>query len=215
MTGLQDRYTARKWKWQESAKREVDQAEGLNRPSTDGGLEMQAIIILGSPEMGSSDKPGPGRVALGELREVTLIPPALQVIHPPDQAESRPDTARLAQAGGKKPLPPDRILLNSYPPPPRGLTPTMEEVTVPEPYDIKHILHRWKPFNRGESAADRLDDSYPRKLRMPITARFGGLGEEYSVVVPVGTRNEDLQQIVEDGMQIHNRNYIQSIELVK
>ena len=36
---------------------------------------------------------------------------------------------------------------------------------------------------------------------MPVTTRAGGLGEEYSVVVPVGTGKEDLQQIVEDGMQ--------------
>ena len=152
MTGLLDRYAARKRKWQESAEKNADQAEGSNRPSMDGGSEIQAIIIPGSPEMGSSDQPGPGGVALGEPREVTLIPPALQVIHPPDQAKSRPDTARLARAGRKKPLSPDRILLNSYPPPPpppppppRGPALAMEEVTIPEPEDIKHILHCWKP----------------------------------------------------------------------
>ena len=50
---------------------------------------------------------------------------------------------------------------------------------------------------------------------MPVTAREAGLGEEYSVVVPVGTIKEDIQQIVEDGMQIRNRNYFQSAELVK
>ena len=68
---------------------------------------MQAIIIPGSPEMGSSDQPGPGDVALGDSREVTPIPLALQVIHPHDREESRPDTARLARAGRKKLLPPD------------------------------------------------------------------------------------------------------------
>ena len=150
------------------------------------------IVIPGSPEMGSSDQPGPEGAALGEPREVSLIPPALQVIHPPDRAESRPDTAKLVQAGRKKSLPPDRILLNSYLPP-RGPTPAMEEVTVSGPEDIKHILHRWKPFNWGESAVDRLDDLYLRMLQMPVTARAGGLGEEYSVVVPVGTRKKDLQ----------------------
>ena len=61
------------------------------------------------------------------------------------------------------------------------------------PEDIKHIIHRWKPFNRGESAADRLDDLYLRTLRMPVASRAGGLGEEYSVVVPVGIIKEDLQ----------------------
>ena len=77
MTGLLSFYAARKRKRQESAEREADQAEGLNRPTTDGGSEMQAIIILGSLEMGSSDQPSPEGVALGEPREVAPIPPAL------------------------------------------------------------------------------------------------------------------------------------------
>ena len=50
---------------------------------------------------------------------------------------------------------------------------------------------------------------------MPVTTRVMGLGEEYSIVVPVGTVKEDIQQIVEDGMLIHNQNYVQSTELVK
>ena len=169
MTGLLDRYVARKRKRQESVEREADQTEGSNRPSTDGGSKMQAIIISGSPEMGSSDQSGPDGVALGELREVTPIPLALQVIHPPDRAESHSDKAKIARAEGKKPLLLDRILLNSYLPP-RGPAPVMEEVTLLGPEDIKHILHRWKPFNRGESAANRLDDLYPRTLQMLVTA---------------------------------------------
>ena len=40
MTGLLDRYATRKRKWQESFEREPDQAEGSNRPTTDGDLEM-------------------------------------------------------------------------------------------------------------------------------------------------------------------------------
>ena len=91
----------------------------------------------------------------------------------------------------------------------------MEEVTAPGPDDIQLILHRWKPFNRGESAADRLDDLYPRTLRMPVTVQEVGLREEYFVAVPVGTIKEDIQQIVRDGMQIPNCNFVQSTELVK
>ena len=72
----------------------------------------------------------------------------------------------------------------------------MEEVPAPEPDDINLILHLWKPFNRGEYAADRLNYLYPRTLRMPVTVREAGLGEEYSVAVPVGTIKEDIQQIV-------------------
>ena len=75
----------------------------------------------------------------------------------------------------------------------------MEEVAVPGPDDIKSILHCWKPFNRGEAAADRLDDLYPRTLRLPMRSREAGQGEEYLVVVPVGTAKEDIYQIVEDG----------------
>ena len=169
MTGLLDHYAARKQKRQESAEREADQVEGINRPTTDGGSEIQAIIILGSLEMGSSDQLGSEGVALGELREVSQIPLALQVIHPPDRAESRPDTAKLTRVGFKKPLLPDQILLNSYLTH-LGPTPAIEEVTVPELEDIKHIIPRWKPFNQGESVADRLDDLYRRRLRMAVTA---------------------------------------------
>ena len=41
------------------------------------------------------------------------------------------------------------------------------------------------------------------------------MGEDYSVTVPIGTNKEDLQQIIDDGIQIRNRNYIQSTELVR
>ena len=91
----------------------------------------------------------------------------------------------------------------------------MEEVEVPGPDDIKSILHCWKPFNRGESAADRLDDLYSRTPRLPMRAREAGQGEEYSVVVPVGIIKEDIYQIVEDRIQIYNRNFVQTAELVK
>ena len=45
-------------------------------------------------------------------------------------------------------------------------------------------------------------------LQMPVTAREVGLGEEYSVAILVGSIKEDIQQIVEDGMQIRNWNYV-------
>ena len=50
---------------------------------------------------------------------------------------------------------------------------------------------------------------------MPVTSWEAGLGEEYSVAVPVGTIKEYIKKIVEDGMQIRNQNYVQSVELVK
>ena len=102
---------------------------------------MQAIVISGSPEMGSNDQPGPEDIARGEPRESTPIPPTLQVVRPPDQLESRPGNAKLALPGRKRPLPPDRIPLNTYLTP-RGPASAMEEVTAPRPDDIKLILHR-------------------------------------------------------------------------
>ena len=99
--------------------------------------------------------------------------------------------------------------------PPRGPAPTMEEVIAPGPDNIKSILHRWRPFNRGESAADRLDDLYPRMLQFPVRVREARQGEEYSIVVLVSIAKKDIYQIVEDKMQIRNRNFVQIAELVK
>ena len=129
------------------------------------------------------------------------------MIHPPNRSEIHSDITKLVRAGRKRPLLPDRILLNSYFPP-RGPAPVMEEVTILGFEDIKRIIHRWKPFNWGESATDHLDNLYSRTLRMPVTSRAIGLGEGYSFAVPVSTVKEDIQQIVEDGMQIRNRNYV-------
>ena len=214
MTRLLDRYAARKRKRQEEAEREAERAEGSVRPPMDGGSKIQRIMIPASPEMRSSDQLGSEDIAREDLREEAPITPALQVVHPSERPESHPGAARLVLTGRKKSLLPDRILLNSYLPS-RGPAPVMEEVAVPGPDDIKSILHHWKPFNRGESAADRLDDLYPRMLQLPVRAREAGQGEEHSVVVLVGTVKEDIYQIVEDGMQIRNWNFAQKAELVK
>ena len=48
-----------------------------------------------------------------------------------------------------------------------------------------------------------------------MRAREARQGEEYLIVVPVGTAKEDLYQIVKEGMQIRNRNFVQTAELVK
>ena len=74
MTGLVDRYTARKRKRQEDAQREADRAEGSNRLPMDGGSEMQEIVIPASPETGSDVQSGLDEIAHGEPRESTPIP---------------------------------------------------------------------------------------------------------------------------------------------
>ena len=130
---------------------------------------MQAIIIPGSPEMGLCDQPDSEDVTSGEPRGVASILPALQVIHPPDRAGSQTNIPKPARTGRKRSLLPNRILLNSYLPP-CDPTPAMEEVTMLWSEDIKHIIHRWKPFNQRESEVDRLDNLYLRTLWMPIAA---------------------------------------------
>ena len=50
---------------------------------------------------------------------------------------------------------------------------------------------------------------------MPVAALENGVGEDYFVIVPAGTNKEDLQQIIDDGIQIRNHNYIQSSKLVR
>ena len=76
-------------------------------------------------------------------------------------------------------------------------------------------MRRWEPFHRGESAIDRLNNLYPHMLRMLVAARGMGLGEDYLVSVPTGTQKEDIQRIIDDGIQVRNRNYIQSTDVVR
>ena len=105
--------------------------------------------------------------------------------------ESHPGATGLALTGCKRSLLPDQILINSYLPH-GGPAPAMEEVIAPGPDEIKSILHCWRPFNQGESAADRLDDLYPKMLRLPVRAREARQGDEYSIAIPVGTEKEDI-----------------------
>ena len=75
---------------------------------------------------------------------------------------------------------------------------------------MKYIIRRWEqPFHCGEFVADRLNNLYPHMLRMPVAARGMGFGEDYTVSVPTGTRKEDIQRIIDDEIQVRNRNYVQ------
>ena len=51
-------------------------------------------------------------------------------------------------------------------------------------------------------------------LWMPIEVRTEGKGEKYVVSIPAYACKEDLKQVVEDGMLIRNRNFVQLAELV-
>ena len=65
---------------------------------------------------------------------------------------------------------------------------------------MKFILRRWEPFHIEEATADPLNNLYPPMYRMPVAARGMGLGEDYSVSIPVGTRKEDIERIIDDGI---------------
>ena len=200
---------------QEDAVREADaapdQAAGSSRTAAGGRSEERVIIILGSPETGSNDRLDIGDDVLGEA---VRAPPALETILPPAQVRSQLGRSEFTRTGLKRPKLPDRIITNSYLPA-RGRASPKEELLAPGMEDVKRIVRRWTPFNQGESAADRLNSLYPVMLWMPVDARANGVGEDYSMTVPVGTNKEDLKKIIEDVIQIRNRNYIQSFKLVR
>ena len=89
------------------------------------------------------------------------------------------------------------------------------EISGPGVEEVKDILRRWEPFHCGASAADRLDNLYPHIYRVPVVARGMGLREDYSVTLPASTPKEDFLQIIDDGIQVRNCNFVQSNELVR
>ena len=150
---------------------------------------------------------------MAESGEASPVLASIQVVHPSEQAVGQSDRAKYTRARHRGPLLPDCMLLNSYLPH-RCPAPPMEEVSVPGPEGAQEIINRWRPFNWGESSADHLHDLYPVMLWMLVAVRAGGQSEEYTISVPAGTIKEDLQQMIEDGMQVRNCNFDQSTELV-
>ena len=133
---------------------------------------------------------------------------ALQAIPPSDRAEGQPSRSKFMRSGLPRPTLPDRIITDCYAPS-HGLEPPRVEVSAPGADEVKHIMSRWEPFHRGASAANRLNNLYPHMLRMPVVAQGMGLGEDYTVSVPTRTRKEDIQRIIDDGIQVRNCNYVQ------
>ena len=118
------------------------------------------------------------------------------------------------RSGLPRPPLPERIITNCYAPL-LGSDPPRMEVSMPKADEVKYIMRRWEPFHRGEAAADRLNNLYPHMFWRSVTARGMGLGEDYSVSVPAGTRKEDIERIIDDGIQVLNRNYVQSTDMVR
>ena len=113
------------------------------------------------------------------------------------------------RSGLPRPPLPERIITNSYAPS-GGSEPPIVEVSVPGADEVKLTMHRWEPFHRGEAAADRMNNLYLHMLRMPVAARGKGFGDDYSVSIPIGTRKEEIKRIIDDEIQVHNCNYVQS-----
>ena len=218
MTGLLDRYAVRKRKWQLSSGSEFDitpaQTTGHSQPSVEGGSKGQAIIIPGSPESGPTDQSQPAGVALLESKEADPVPSELQVIPHSDRDEGQPSRLKFMRSGLPRPTLPKRIISNYYAPP-HGPEPQRVEVSAPGADEVKYIMRHWEPLHRGESAANWLNNLYPHMLRITVAAQGMGLGEDYKVSVPARTRKEDIQWIIDDGIQVRNRNYVQSTELVR
>ena len=99
--------------------------------------------------------------------------------------------------------------------PPRGPKPPRVEISAHGEEEVKEILRCWEPFHCGASAADQLNSLYPPMYRVPVTARGIGLHKDYTVPFPTSTPKEDFMQIIDDGIQVWNRNFVQSIELVR
>ena len=89
------------------------------------------------------------------------------------------------------------------------------EVSAPGVEEVKDILRRLEPFHRGASAADRLGNLYLHIYWVPVVARGMGLREDYTMILPASTPKEDFPHIIDDGIQIRNRNFVQLTELVR
>ena len=149
-----------------------------------------------------------------ELNEGGPAPRALQVILPSDQGEERPSGSKFTWTGLPKPTHPIEVLTLNYIPP-RGPEPQRVGVTAPWVEEVKGILRRWEPLHRELFAVDRLNNLYPHIYRVLVVSRGMGLHEYYSMNLPTLTPKEDFQQIIDDGILVRNRNFVQSTELVR
>ena len=174
----------------------------------------RAITIPGSPELGPTiglESDGADR---SDSNEGDPAPRALQVILPSDQGEEPQSRSEYMRSGLPRPKRPDQVITNNYLPP-SGSEPPRVEISAPGEEEVKKILCCWEPFHRGASADDRLNSFYPPMYRVPVATRGMGLHEAYIVPVPASTPKEDFLQIIDDGIQARNRNFVQSTELVR
>ena len=180
----------------------------------DGSSGDRAITIPGSPKLGRTGVAEPDGADRSVSNEGDPTPRALQVIPPSDGGEEQKRKSKYMRLGLSKPNRPDQVITHKYLPP-RGPKPPRVEISAPRVAEVKDILRRSEPFHHGASAADRLDNLYPHIYRVLVAARGMSLHEDYSVTLPASTSKEDFLQIINDGIQVQNRNFVKSIELVR
>ena len=181
--------------------------------SLNGSSGDQAIIIPYSPELeptGGAEPDGAGR---SESNEGDPAPRALQVILPSDRGKEQPSKSKYMQSELPKPNWPNQVITHNLLP--RGPEPPRVEISAPGVEEVRDILRRREPFHREEFAIDHLDNFYPHIYRVPVAAQGMGLHEDYSMTLPASTPKEDFLQIIDDGIQVRNRNFVQSTELVR
>ena len=88
MPYLVHNFAAQKRKSDASFKRVVEVVPEVTKGEDS---DVQAIVISGSPEMGSNDQPDLENATLIESKEASPTPAEIQVIHPPKQAPGRPE----------------------------------------------------------------------------------------------------------------------------
>ena len=184
------------------------------QPAANGSSRDQAIIIHCSPELGPTSRTEPDGADRLESNEDGPTPTALQVIPPSNQTEEQQSRSKYMRSRLPRPHRSDQVITDSYLPP-RGPEPPREEVSALGAEEVKDILRHWEPFHRGAFAADRLGNLYLHIYQVLVVARGLGLREDYTVTLLASTPNEDFLQIIDDGIQVRNRNFVQSIKLVR
>ena len=88
-----------------------------SQPPSGERLDVQVIVISGSPDMGFHGQSASEIAPLVDLGEVSPTPVEAREDNPPEQITNRTDRAKATWAGRSRPLLHDRLLLNSYIPP--------------------------------------------------------------------------------------------------
>ena len=105
---------------------------------------------------GGPELDGAGR---SESNEGDLAPRALEVIRPSEWGEEALSRSEYIWSGLPRPKRPDLVITHNFLPP-WGPEPPRVEISAPGEEEVREILHRWEPFHRGASTADRLKSAY-------------------------------------------------------